>query len=222
MENQVSAVVAAEAATSRRSVAITPGVGHVHFSPEQLAAIGAAAGVGGQVELNAFMQLILHSYRPDLDMVLDELRARGLGVYPVGRVVKNLHTCTFCMGERIDGLPDAEALDRAVAGAAVPFPVRIGFSGCQANCGEARMREIGIVRQADGHYALYLGGKAGGEPIIAALVAESVPGTHLPVIITRILEVYRLHARGKERLWKLLQRIGMAPFQEVIQGMEPK
>lgn len=195
--------------------AITPGVGQVNFSPAQLAAIGAAAGAGGRVELNTFMQLILHSDRPDLEEALVELRALGLGVYPVGRVVKNLHTCTFCMGENISGLPDAERLDAALAGAPVPFTLRIGFSGCASNCGEARMREIGLVRQADGRYALYLGGKAGGEPVMAALVAEGIPGEELPTTVERIVGVYRANARGKERLWKLVKRIGLEPFQAV-------
>jgi precorrin-3B C17-methyltransferase len=198
------------------SVAITPGVGQVHFSGEQLAAIGAAAGAQGRVELNSFMQVILHSDRPDLDEVLDGLRALGLGVYPVGRVVKNLHTCTFCMGENVAGLPDAARLDAAVAGAPVPYTVRIGFSGCQNNCGEAKLREIGLVREADGRYSLYLGGKAGGDPIIAQLLATGIPGEELPAVVGRLLAVYRDNARGKERLWRLVQRIGLEPFRVAV------
>lgn len=199
-----------------RSVAVTPGVGQVNFSPAQLAAIGAAAGAEGRIELNAFMQLILHSDRPDLEEALADLRALGLGVYPVGRVVKNLHTCTFCMGENIAGLPDAERLDAALAGVAVPFTVRIGFSGCDKNCGEAKMREIGLVREQDGLYSIYLGGKTGGEPVIATLAAEGIPGEELPAVVERILEAYRANAKGKERLWKLVQRIGLEPFQAAI------
>lgn len=199
-----------------RSMAITPGVGQVNFSPVQLAAIGAAAGAGGRIELNSFMQLILHSDRPDLDAQLAELQALGLGVYPVGRVVKNLHTCTFCMGENVAGLPDAERLDAVLTGVAVPYTVRIGFSGCANNCGEAKLREIGLVREADGTYAVYLGGKAGGEPVIASLAAKGIPGEELPVVVERVLETYRANAKGKERLWKLVQRIGLEPFQVAI------
>jgi NAD(P)H-nitrite reductase large subunit len=202
--------------TQLRSVAITPGVGQVHFSPAQLAAIGAAAGAEGRVELNSFMQLILHSDRPDLEEALAELQALGMGVYPVGRVVKNLHTCTFCMGENVAGLPDAERLDAVVAGVPVPFTVRIGFSGCDKNCGEAKMREIGLVREQDGRYSLYLGGKTGGDPVIAALAAEGIRGEELPAVVERVLETYRSNARGKERLWKLVQRIGLEPFQAAI------
>lgn len=200
-----------------RSVAITPGVGQVNFSPAQLAAIGAAAGAEGRIELNSFMQLILHSDRLDLEEALAELQALGLGVYPVGRVVKNLHTCTFCMGENVGGLPDAERLDAVVAGVPVPFTVRIGFSGCEKNCGEARMREIGLVREQDGRYTIYMGGKTGGEPVIASRVAEGIPGEALPEVVERLLETYRANAKGKERLWKLVQRIGLEPFQAAIE-----
>jgi precorrin-3B C17-methyltransferase len=198
---------------------VTPGVGQVFFSPEQLALVSEAAGPGGRVELNAFMQLIVHTERPDLADQQARLRAAGLGVYPAGPVVKNLHTCTFCMGEKTDGLSDARRLDAAVAGIPVPFPVRMGFSGCPSNCGEAIMRDIGVVRMDADRYDIYIGGKPGSlDPLLGQKVAEGVTSADLVEAVRAILALYRETAKGKERLWKNVNRVGIEAYRARVRG----
>lgn len=197
--------------------AVTPGVGQVFFAPEQLRLIGETAGAGGRVEMNTFMQLIVHTTEGDVAGQQERLRAAGLGVYPVGPVIKNLHTCTFCMGERAEGLPDARRLDAAVAGTAVPFPVRVGFSGCAANCGEAMARDIGVVRQNQDRYDIFLGGRPGSlAPQFGQRVAEGVTPEGLVPAVEALLTCYRETAKGKERLWKNLNRIGLEPYREAV------
>lgn len=192
---------------------VTPGVGQVFFRPEQLALIGEAAGPDGQVELNAFMQLIVHTAEPNVEAQQKRLREAGLGVYPAGRVVKNLHTCTFCMGEKTEGLPDARRLDQVVAGTPVPFPVRVGFSGCASNCGEALVRDIGVVRIDDNRYDIYVGGKPGSlNPVLGQKVAEGVVSACLVEAVEAILALYRETAKGKERFWKNVSRVGLDAY----------
>lgn len=198
--------------------AVTPGVGEVFFSTDQLRLVAEVAGPSGRVEMNSFMQLIVHTPDTDLESQHARLRAAGLGVYAVGAVVKNLHTCTFCMGDRVEGLPDARRLDQLLAGAKVPFTVRIGFSGCVNNCGEAIIRDIGVVRLSDGTYDIYAGGRPGSlEPLLGIKVGESVPAPDLVRAVEAVLETYRTNARGKERLWKNIRRIGPEPYQTSIQ-----
>ncbi|MFZ5817613.1 MAG: hypothetical protein ACOY93_20360 [Bacillota bacterium] len=194
---------------------VTPGVGQVFFSPEQLALVAEAAGPGGRVELNAFMQLILHTADPDPAAWQARLREAGLGVYPAGPVVKNLQTCTFCMGEKVDGLPDARRLDEAVAGTPVPFPVRVGFSGCASNCGEAILRDIGVVRMDADRYDIYIGGRAGSlNPQLGQKAAEGVTSAELVGAVEAILALYRETAKGKERLWKNVSRVGIDAYRQ--------
>lgn len=194
---------------------VTPGVGGVFFRPDQLALIGEAAGPGGRVELNGFLQLIVHTEQSDVAEQQARLRKAGLGVYPAGPVVKNIQTCTFCMGEKTDGLPDARRLDEAVAGAATPFPVRVGFSGCASNCGEAILRDIGVVRMDADRYDLYMGGKPGSlQPLLGQKVAGGVSSADLVATVEAILALYRETARGKERLWKNVSRIGIDRYRE--------
>lgn len=204
--------------TELNRYAVTPGTGQVFFSPEQLQLISEAAGPGGRVELNAFMQLIVHTLSDDLAEQQANLRAAGLGVYPVGPAVKNLHTCTFCMGTRVEGLPDAQALDSAVAGLPVPFPVRVGFSGCSNNCGEVLVRDIGVVRMEADQYDIFLGGKAGSlSPLLGQKVAEGVAPQHLIPVVTALLDIYRQTAKGRERFWKNVSRVGPELYRNAAQ-----
>lgn len=169
------------------------------------------------------MQLLVHTSEPNLTEQHERLRAIGLGLYPVGPVVKNLHTCTFCMGERIDGLPDAQRLDEAVAGARVPFPVRVGFSGCASNCGEALLRDVGVVRMGDDRYDLFLGGRAGGlKPQFGLPVATGVTSAELIPAVVTLLAFYRENAKGKERLWRNLGRIGLDSYREAVEQARAK
>lgn len=198
--------------------AVTPGIGQVFFTPEQLALISQVAGPGGRVELNAFMQLLVHTSGSNLTEQHERLRAVGLGLYPAGPVVKNLHTCTFCMGERIEGLSDAQRLDEAVTGAQVPFPVRVGFSGCASNCGEALLRDIGVVRMGEDRYDLFLGGRAGGlKPQFGLPVAAGVTAAELVPVVEALLALYRATAKGKERLWRNLGRLGLDAYRAAFE-----
>lgn len=199
--------------------AVTPGVGQSSFTPEQLRLVSEIAGPAGRVELNPFMQLIVHSPAGAAEAQQTRLREAGLGVYPVGPVVKNLHTCSFCSGENAAGLPDALALDAAVAGTPVPFPVRVGFSGCSANCAEALVRDIGVVRMENGTYEIFLGGRPGSlTPSFGQKVAEGVASDRLVPVVVALLNMYRETAKGKERLWKNLDRVGAEVYLAAAEG----
>ncbi|HYG60867.1 MAG TPA: hypothetical protein VD902_22545 [Symbiobacteriaceae bacterium] len=192
-------------------------MGQTFFTPGQLELISQAAGPGGRVELNAFMQLIVHTSLPDLHEQHLRLRNAGLAIYPAGPVVKNLHTCSFCAGEKTDGLPDACRLDAAVAGAAVPFPLRVGFSGCSSNCAEAMLRDIGVVRMDEGRYDVYIGGRASTlTPAFGQKVASGLPADRLVPAVEVLLRVYRETARGRERLWKNIARVGLEPYEAAV------
>lgn len=124
--------------------------------------------------MNAFQQLIIHTALPDAE---ERVRAAGLHTYVVGHVVKNLRTCTFCMGDYTDRLPAAREVDQAVVGSEIPYTLKIGYSGCSRNCGEAMIQEIGIVRvdertaPSPDTFDIYVGGRTGTlEPLIGRQV----------------------------------------------------
>ena len=199
------------------ALAVTPGVGSSFFSAEQVRLITEVLGPNGRMELNSFQQVILHLPAHSLSEVSERLCGTGLGIYAVGAVVKNLHTCTFCMGERIEGLPDARRLDEVVAGTPVPFTIRVGFSGCQSNYGEALLRDIGIVRIGM-VYDIFIGGRAAGlSPVLGQKVADGISSEQLPGVVRALLECYRQGARGKERFWRTVQRLGVESFRLAIE-----
>lgn len=201
--------------------AVTPGVGKVFLSPAQMEAIARTVGGEGSIEMNGFLQLILSMPSHRVLEAQERLRKAGLSIYPVGPVVKNLQTCTFCMGDRIDGLPDAQLLDQLVAGTPVPYPLRVGFSGCANNCGEAIMRDIGVVRKDGGLYEIYIGGRAGGQPVLGIKVGEGLSGSGMIESVRALVSTYRALAKGKERFWKIVSRLGPGPFQAALAALAP-
>lgn len=100
----------------------------------------------------------------------------------------------------MDGLPDAQALDQAVAGTPVPFPVRIGFSGCANNCGEALMRDIGVVLMQPGRFDIFIGGRPGSlTPEPGMKVAADLPSSDLVPSVLAILDCYHTVATPRGR-----------------------
>ena len=98
-----------------------------------------------------------------LELVKENFKEAGLSCYPVGGDVKSLRTCNFCKGEEEEeGMPVAKELNRRIAGKAVPFTLKVAYTGCTIGCGEPMLSEIGIMKMKD-HYNLYVGGKAKGK-----------------------------------------------------------
>lgn len=200
--------------------AVTPGIGR-KFTSEQLTAIARVTGANGSVELTTLQQLIVTTSNPEVASGLAELKSSGAAVYPIGAVVKNIRTCSFCSGSHVEPMAAAESLDRAVAGLEAPFTLRVGFSGCDAICAESLVQDIGVVPR-DGGFDLYIGGKASGEPRAASLVASGVQTSDLNGAVLALIETYRSQANSKERLWKLIDRVGLDPFRSAVAGAVPK
>ena len=136
---------------NRVKFAVSPDikVGGRHFSPADLALMAEAAGESAEIELATLQQLIVEVDEDRFVQAKDALREQGLRVYEVGMVVKNLAVCNFCKGAEVEGLDAARALDVAIAGQPVPFPMRVGYSGCPNACGESLSKDIGVVKVKD-------------------------------------------------------------------------
>jgi precorrin-3B C17-methyltransferase len=125
-----------------KAFAVTPGLKH-KFTGRQLAILGAAVGDDAVVELTTVQQLLVQMDAGRADAARELLHAAGLKTYAVGAVVKNLRACSFCQGDEEEGYASAVALDEALAGLPVPFPLRIAYTGCPNGCAEPLLQDIG-------------------------------------------------------------------------------
>lgn len=191
-----------------KAFAVTPGLKH-QFTGRQLTILGAAVGDDAIVELTTVQQLLVQMDADRAETAREALHAAGLKTYAVGAVVKNVRACSFCQGDEVEGYAAAVALDEALAGVPVPFPVRIAYSGCPNGCAEPLLQDIGVVK-AEGGFQIYVGGRASGlTPRPAVLIAEGIREQDLTDAVRRIVLLYQAEGQGRERFWKFIDRVGV-------------
>ena len=110
------------------------------------------------------------------------------------------------------------ALDKEFFGLELPGKLRIGVSGCPNCCVEPLVKDIGMYGTAKG-YTLAVGGSSGFDVQIAKVVAQNLPSQEIPAIIQSILAYYQRYGKSKERIGKLIERLG---WQEFIQQTIPE
>ncbi len=161
-----------------------------------------------QLELTTFQQLYLEIPENKKEEIIEEFNRVNLSCYPVGNFVKSLRTCNFCKGEEEEGMPVAKEINNRIAGKAVPFTLKVAYTGCPVGCGEPMLSDIGIMKIKD-HYNLYVGGKAKGKDAeVGSLLQENLTPDELYDKIERIINVYSQNGKKRETFFKFLKRIG--------------
>jgi NAD(P)H-nitrite reductase large subunit len=196
-----------------KAFAVTPGLKH-KFTGHQLAILGAVVGDDASVELTTVQQLLVQMDASRAEAARETLHAAGLKTYAVGAVVKNVRACSFCQGDEEEGYAVAVALDGAVAGLSVPFPLRVSYTGCPNGCAEPLLQDIGVVKTEHG-FQVYGGGRANGlSPRAAVLIAEGIADADLPRAVRQLVLFYQSEGQGRERFWKFVDRVGVKRLAE--------
>lgn len=146
---------------------------------------------------------------------------RDLGMEPgaaVGLCVRSIRACpgnTYCkLGQR-DALAMGLKLDRMYHGRNLPNKLKMAVSGCNLNCSESWVRDIGLVARADG-WVLTIGGNVGPKPRIGQELISGLNDDQAIAAIATVVDYYQDEAKKGERLGKMLERVGMTPFQNLL------
>jgi nitrite reductase (NADH) large subunit len=102
----------------------------------------------------------------------------------------------------------AVALELRYRGLRSPHKIKMGVSGCQRECAEARGKDVGVIATEKG-WNLYVGGNGGANPKHAQLLAGDLDSDSLVRYIDRYLMFY---IRTADRLQRT------AVWQETIEG----
>ncbi|WP_338787216.1 nitrite reductase [Metabacillus sp. FJAT-53654] len=190
-------------------IAINGGIGFgAKLNTKQLLTISKYLNEDEELELTTFQQLYLEIPEDQKEAIIEEFQSVGLACYPVGNFVKSLRTCNFCKGEEEEGMPVAKELNRRIAGKAVPFTLKVAYTGCPIGCGEPMLSDIGIMKMKD-HYNLYVGGKAKGKDAeVGSLLKENLTPEELYETVEKIIGVYSQMGKKRETFYKFLNRIG--------------
>lgn len=197
-----------EDCSQKIKIAINGGIGFgAKLNAKQLVTIAKYINEDEQLELTTFQQLYIEIPENYKDTIIKEFQSVGIACYPVGNFVKSLRTCNFCKGEEEEGMPVAKELNRRIAGKAVPFTLKVAYTGCPIGCGEPMLSDIGVMKIRE-HYNLYVGGKAKGKDAeVGSLLLENLTPEELYHTVEKIIAVYSELGKKRETFKKFLNRI---------------
>nr|WP_320191633.1 NAD(P)/FAD-dependent oxidoreductase [uncultured Desulfobacter sp.] len=154
----------------------------------------------------------------DIDSVWQDLELdKGAAV---GMCIRSVRACpgtTFCKLGKQDALGVGMEMDKQYHAMELPGKFKIAVSGCKLSCSESWVRDLGLIGEADG-WTIVIGGNVGSSPRIAQKVAEGLSTEQAMDACQRIVEYYKENAKKGERLGKMIERIGLEPFEQVIKG----
>ncbi len=194
----------------RIRIAVNGGIGFgAKLSAKQLMTIAKYVQEDEELELTTFQQLYLEIPEVQKEVIIEEFQSVGLACYPVGNFVKSLRTCNFCKGQEEEGMPVAKELNRRIAGKAVPFTLKVAYTGCPIGCGEPLLSDIGIMKIKD-HYNLYVGGKAKGKDAeVGSLLLENLTKEQLYDSVEKIIAVYAQNGKKRQPFYKFIKQVGL-------------
>ncbi len=108
-------------------------------------------------------------------------------------------------------------LDEIYHGMVLPNKLKMAVSGCQLNCSESVVRDIGLVGKSEG-WTLMIGGNVGPKPRLAKELTDALDDEAALALVERLVAFYRDSGKKGERLGKMVARTGLEPFQELIQS----
>jgi nitrite reductase (NADH) large subunit len=124
------------------------------------------------------------------------------------RTVKSCVGSTWCRYGVQDSVAMAVHLELRYRGLRSPHKLKMGVSGCQRECAEARGKDVGVIATDKG-WNLYVGGNGGANPKHAQLLCGDLDSDTLIRYIDRYLMFY---IRTADRLQRT------AVWQETIEG----
>lgn len=137
---------------------------------------------------------------------------------PVG--IHYIQACpgkAWCKYGRQDSLALGRKLEETLLALPLPAKTKVGISGCQFNCCESYLRDLGVFGTTKG-WSLVFGGNGGGNPRIGDVVGEGLDDEGVLALARRCLDYYGQRARKMERTGRLMRRTKLAELQEFLAG----
>jgi nitrite reductase (NADH) large subunit len=184
------------------------------ITPEKLIAIGEVArDFGLYTKITGGQRIDMFGARVEqLPAIWQRLIDAGMeSGHAYGKAVRTVKSCvgsTWCRYGVQDSVAMAVDLELRYRGLRAPHKIKLGVSGCQRECAEARSKDVGVIATEKG-WNLYVGGNGGATPRHAQLLAGDLDDETLVRFIDRYLMFY---IRTADRLQRT------AVWQETIEG----
>jgi NAD(P)H-nitrite reductase large subunit len=152
----------------------------------------------------------------DIDVAWEELGlAKGAAV---GLCVRSIRTCpgnTFCKLGKQDAIGVGMKIDEKYHAYQLPGKFKMAVSGCKLSCAESWVRDIGLIGDRDG-WIVTIGGNVGSQPRIGKELIRGLDDTAALKAVDNVVNYYKDNAKGGERLGKMMERVGIEPFDVAV------
>jgi len=203
----------------KETYAVAPHVPCGVISGEQLRKLADVAekyGVAAMKITSASRIALVGLKEEDLDAVWADLDTPpGAAVGLCVRSVKACPGTTFCKRGQQDALGMGMFFDETYHGMELPGKLKIGVSGCGNQCAETCIKDIGLVGKVQG-WDLLVGGNGGGKARLSQKIADGLSDDEAKAKVAAVVAFFQENAKPKERLGRMLDRIGIEALTDAV------
>lgn len=131
--------------------------------------------------------------------------------HAVGLCVRSIKACpgnSHCRLGQQDALSVGLLLDERYHGMPLPSKTKIGISGCNNQCAENCIKDIGLTGKKKG-WRVTIGGNGASRPRLADTIAEDLDTEAALALVDRVVDFYRDNAKKHERIGRMIDRLGL-------------
>ncbi|MDH5297833.1 MAG: nitrite reductase [Desulfobulbaceae bacterium] len=198
---------------------VLPGPKMGLVTPDYLEEIAAAARRHAVpfLKITGAQRLAIAGHQPEVaEKIWRELGQPTGPQKPVG--IHYIQACPgreWCKYGRQDSLALGRKIEASLMALPLPAKTKVGISGCQFNCCESYIRDLGVFGTTKG-WSLVFGGNGGGAPRIGDVVGEGLNDEEVVQLARRCLDFYREKARKLERTGRLMRRTPLSELQAYL------
>jgi NAD(P)H-nitrite reductase large subunit len=152
----------------------------------------------------------------DIDAVWEDLGLeKGAAV---GLCIRSIRTCpgtTYCKLGKQDAIGVGMKMDEKYHALQTPGKFKMAVSGCKLSCAESWVRDVGLIGDRDG-WILTIGGNVGSQPRIGKELISGLDDEAALKAVEDVVTYYKNNAKGSERLGKMIERVGLEPFEVAV------
>ena len=139
----------------------------------------------------------------------------------VGLCVRSIRSCPglTCKIGKQDAIGMGMKLDEKYHAYQLPGKFKMAVSGCKLSCAESWVRDVGLIGDKDG-WNLVIGGNVGAHPRIGEQIISGLDDDTAFSAVDAVVEYYKEHAKKNERLGKMIERVGLEPFKDVVLSLQ--
>lgn len=128
----------------------------------------------------------------------------------------------FCALANAKSIPIAESIQRQFGDIKEQQDIgelSVNISGCMNACGHHHVGNIGILgvdKKGAEFYQVSLGGSSRHEASLGKIIGPAFAQDEIPVVIEKLVNVYKAEKRQDEKFIETYNRIGIEPFREKV------